>query len=44
MDGPDTRRDLADYSDEISRMDRNIGKMLAILEEKGKLENTIIVF
>lgn len=44
VDGPDTRRDLADYSDEISRMDRNIGKMLAILEEKGKLENTIIVF
>lgn len=44
VDGPDTRRDLADYYDEISRMDRNIGRMLSILDEKGKLDNTIIVF
>lgn len=44
VDGPDTRRDLADYYDEISRMDQNIGKMLSILENKGKLNNTIIVF
>lgn len=44
IDGTDTRRDLADYYDEISRMDSNIGKMLSVLQEKGKLDNTIIVF
>lgn len=44
VDGPDTRRDLADYYDEITRMDGDIGKMLSILEEKGKLDNTIILF
>lgn len=44
VDGPDTRRDLADYCDEITRMDENIGKMLSILEEKGKLDNTVVVF
>lgn len=44
VDGPDTRRDLADYYDEISRMDSNIGKMLQILEKAGKADNTIIVF
>ena len=40
----DTKRDLADYYDEISRMDENIGKMLEILESSGKLDNTVIVF
>jgi arylsulfatase A-like enzyme len=44
IDGPDTRRDLADYYDEITRMDENMGKMISILEEKGKLDNTIVVF
>lgn len=43
-DDSDTRRDLADYGDEITRMDGHIGKMLSILSEKGKLENTIVVF
>jgi arylsulfatase A-like enzyme len=44
VDGEDTRRDLADYYDEITRMDRNIGKMLSILERKGKMDHTMIVF
>lgn len=44
VDSPNTRRDIADYYDEITRMDENIGKMLSILEEKKKLDNTIIVF
>ncbi|SCD21858.1 Arylsulfatase A or related enzyme [Proteiniphilum saccharofermentans] len=44
VDGPDTRRDLTDYYDEITRMDENIGRMLSILDEKGKLDNTIVVF
>lgn len=44
VDSSITRRDLADYYDEISRMDENIGKMLHILKEKEKLDNTIVVF
>lgn len=44
VDAPDTRRDMADYYDEISRMDRNIGTMLEELEKRGLLENTVIVF
>lgn len=44
VDGPDTRRDMADYYDEISRMDRHIGKMVEHLEKRGLLDNTIVVF
>lgn len=43
-DQPDTRRDIADYEDEISRMDRNIGRMVDELEKRGLLHNTILVF
>jgi len=39
-----TRRDMADYYDEISRMDRSIGKMMKYLEDKGLMDNTVIVF
>lgn len=34
VDAADTRRDMADYYDEISRMDRNIGIMLGELEKE----------
>ena len=44
VDTENTRRDLADYYDEISRMDRDIGIMLKDLEDRGLLDNTIIVF
>lgn len=35
--------DLADYSNEVEWFDKNIGECLAILAEKGLLENTIII-
>ena len=44
VDDGNTRSDLADYYDEISRMDRNIGEMLETLEEKGLSENTLVIF
>ena len=44
VDDQPTRRDIADYYDEISRMDRHIGIMMAELEKQGQLENTIIIF
>lgn len=42
-DLPDVRGDLADYYAEIKRVDREIGALLKKLEEKGLLENTMIV-
>jgi arylsulfatase A-like enzyme len=44
VDGQETRRDMADYYDEISRFDANIGRMLSILEKSGKADNTLIIF
>ena len=40
----DTKRDLADYYDEISRMDSDIGIMMSELEKRGLTDNTIIIF
>ncbi|HSE42894.1 MAG TPA: sulfatase, partial [Acidobacteriota bacterium] len=44
---PDTdsvRRDLADYYDEISRMDSDVGRVLSLLDSSGYIKNTIVVF
>ena len=43
-DTPETRRDLALYYDEISRMDERIGEFVATLKEREKFEDTLIVF
>lgn len=43
-DTPETRADLALYYDEISRMDGDIGAMVAELKKRGLYENTLIVF
>jgi len=37
------RSDVADYAYEIEWFDSHLGKMIQFLEEKGELENTIIV-
>jgi N-sulfoglucosamine sulfohydrolase len=44
---PDTaevRRDLADYYQSVSRMDRGVGLLLEMLRETGHLEDTLIIF
>jgi arylsulfatase A-like enzyme len=43
-DTPETRKDLAMYYDEIARLDSDIGTMVAELEKRGELENTLIVY
>jgi N-sulfoglucosamine sulfohydrolase len=43
-DLPGMREQLADYCGEVNRLDRSIAKVLAVLERKGALENTLIVF
>ena len=43
---PDTdsvRTDMLDYALEIEYFDRHLGRMLALLEQRGELENTLVV-
>lgn len=44
VDDEATRQDLALYYDEIARMDSNIGKMIAELKKRGRLDDTLCVF
>lgn len=37
------RKDLCDYYFEVQRFDREVGAILRMLEEKGELDNTLVV-
>jgi len=42
-DNDSVRIDMLDYAFEIEYFDKQLGKIIQVLEEKGELENTIIV-
>jgi uncharacterized sulfatase len=42
-DAPEVRSDILDYYLEIEHFDRHLGRMLALLERRGELENTLVV-
>lgn len=42
-DEPVVREDIADYLAEIERFDREVGEILALLEARNELDNTIVV-
>ena len=42
-DSPEVRSDLLDYCSEIEWFDQHLGRMIASLEARGELDNTIIV-
>jgi arylsulfatase A-like enzyme len=42
-DDPVVRNDILDYYFEIQRFDRTVGEALALLEEAGELNNTLVV-
>lgn len=42
-DHPEVRNDLLDYYAEVEYADRQLGKMLELLEKAGELENTLIM-
>lgn len=42
-DVAEIRSDIADYYFEVQRFDRDVGAALRLLEERGELENTIVV-
>ena len=44
VDTPETRRDLADYYNEIGRLDYFVGKLEEELIRQDILENTIVIF
>ncbi len=43
-DNAEVRKDLAEYYQSATRLDRGVGLMLKMLEETGQLENTLIIF
>ena len=43
VDKPMTRKDLADYYDEITRFDFHIGKVVDKLKEQNIFHNTLII-
>ncbi len=43
-DNETIRTDMLDYAFEIEHADRHLGRMLELLEERGELDNTIVVF
>ncbi len=42
-DAPEVRSDLADYAYEIEYYDRHLTRILGILEERGMLDNTLLL-
>lgn len=42
-DVPEVRKDIADYLWEIKWTDEHLGKMMQLLEDKGILDNTLII-
>ena len=42
-DTPDVRGDVADYLAEVERFDRDLGTLLATLEQAGELARTIVI-
>ncbi len=43
-DSPEVRAELAQYYQSVSRLDRGVGRLMQVLREEGKMNNTIIVF
>jgi len=43
-DIPGIRKNYAHYADAVERMDAAVGRMLALLEEEGLAEETIVIF
>lgn len=43
-DTPEVRAELTQYYQSISRLDRGIGRLIQILKESGKYDNTVIIY
>jgi N-sulfoglucosamine sulfohydrolase len=43
-DQPDARADYADYYQSVARLDDGVGRVMKVLEESGKLNDTLVIF
>jgi len=43
-DTPETRAELAQYCQSVSRLDRGVGRLMEILKEEGEYENTLVIY
>ncbi len=43
-DTPECRAELAQYYQSVSRVDQGVGRMLAVLKEAGKYDNTVVIY
>lgn len=43
-DTPEVRAELAHYYQSISRLDRGLGRLMQVLKDEGKYENTVIIY
>jgi N-sulfoglucosamine sulfohydrolase len=43
-DSPECRAELAEYYQSVSRLDQGVGRLLGVLEECGRLEDTLVVY
>jgi len=41
---PEVRAELAQYYQSIARLDRGIGRLMALLRDEGKLDNTVLIY
>ncbi|MBD3180824.1 sulfatase-like hydrolase/transferase [Candidatus Poribacteria bacterium] len=41
---PETRAELVQYCQSVSRLDRGVGRLMDILKEEGKYENTVMIY
>ena len=43
-DTPETRAELAQYCQSVSRLDRGVGRLMQILKDEGKYDNTVVIY
>ncbi|HLB75106.1 MAG TPA: sulfatase, partial [Sedimentisphaerales bacterium] len=43
-DSPECRAELAQYYQSVSRVDQGVGRLLSVLKEAGKDDNTIVIY
>jgi len=43
-DTPECRAELAQYYQSVSRVDQGVGKLLSVLKEAGKYDNTVVIY
>lgn len=43
-DTPECRAELAQYYQSVSRVDQGVGRLLSVLKETGKYDNTVVIY